>query len=102
MVPRIENIVEWQSFMLEAKHMIETNEHNITAIKEKIEETGPKAVVLFSEKIGVLEQKNLDLKKRLKDYTIKNQPDWDVFKVHFKQEMDSVEVALQGVLKEQW
>ena len=101
-VPKIENLVEWQSFVIESEQMIEINESSINAVKEKIEETGPKAVVLFSEKVGILEQKNLDLKKRLKEYSIESQSDWDVFKMSFKQEIDSVGAELQGVITEQW
>jgi len=99
-IPKIENIVEWQSFMLESEQMIETNEKRITAFKEMIEETGPKAVMMYSKKVGVLEQKNLDLRKELKEYKIEGQSQWEMFKMNFKHTLDSLGKSIDSVIKE--
>jgi PHP family Zn ribbon phosphoesterase len=76
---------------------IAANEKRIDAFKEKMEKAGPKFRAKYSKEVAVLEQKNLDLKKKLEEYKDGGQSNWEEFKTNFKHDMDAMGKTMEDL-----
>ena len=83
-------LTEWQIFLRESDQIIAANQKRIDAFKQKIEEAGPKAIVMYRKKVETLEQKNLSQRKILKEYKDLGQTHWEEFKLNFNRDMDAL------------
>jgi len=92
-----EYLAEWQTFKREAEQTIAANEKRIDAFKEKMEKAGPKFRAKYSKEVAVLEQKNLDLKKKLEEYKDGGQSNWEEFKTNFKHDMDAMGKTMEDL-----
>jgi outer membrane murein-binding lipoprotein Lpp len=90
---------EWQSFKRETEQVIDANGRMIDSLKIKIEKAGNKGKVAFTKDLEVLEQKNVELKKKLADYNDQGQSNWEVFKSDVKRELDGLGNAMRDLYK---
>jgi type II secretory pathway pseudopilin PulG len=67
---------EWQAFKRETEQVIEANGRKIDSLKIRIDKAGAKGKVTFTKDLGLLEQKNIELKKKLADYHDQGQSNW--------------------------
>ncbi|MBN1398679.1 MAG: hypothetical protein JXA06_11665 [Bacteroidetes bacterium] len=81
---------EWQAFKSESEKTIAANEQKIDAFKKNMEKAGSIMKAKYIEQVAVLEQKNIDLKKKLADYKDEGQSKWQEFKTNFKNDMDAI------------
>lgn len=90
-------LAEWETFKRESELAIEANEKKIEAFKEKMEKAGPKFKAQYSKEVAALEQKNLDLKKKLENYKDDGQSNWAEFKTNVKNDIDAVGKTIEDL-----
>ena len=81
------------------KNIVEAQEKKIDAFKEKIEEAGSEVKAKFNEEVAILEQKNSELKKKLKEYKGEGQSKWKEFKTNFTHDMDGIKKTMKDLVK---
>ena len=90
------NAEDWKNFKLESEQMIKENDLRIAELKVKMKKSGKLLDPLFDKKIENLEQKNTDLKAKIKAYD-KSQTNWEEFKREFKHDMDELGKAMNDL-----
>ena len=86
---------EWQQFKSDAESRISANE-----IKKKLITSSEKFKAKFENKILTLEQKNIELKKKINEYQYEGKDNWEDFKLKFNNDMDSIGNAITDVFTE--
>jgi demethoxyubiquinone hydroxylase (CLK1/Coq7/Cat5 family) len=81
------------------KNIIEVNKKSINAFKENIEEAGLKVKTNYDNEMAVLEKKNRNLKKKLKEYKDEGQHKWKKFKTNFKHDRDGIGKTMKDLFK---
>jgi outer membrane murein-binding lipoprotein Lpp len=88
---------EWQQFKDDAGLKISTNEKKIDAIKTEMDKTGPKFKAKYENTVLTLEQRNIQLRKRLNDFKYDGKNKWEEFKTLFNQDIEAVGAAIDDV-----
>lgn len=91
---------EWQQFKIDAELKITTNEKKIDAIKTEMKSTAPKFKAKYENTVLTLEQKNIELRKRLNDFKYDGKNNWEEFKTLFNNDIDAVSTAISNVFPE--
>jgi exonuclease VII large subunit len=91
---------DWQTFLRESDQAIDANEKRIDAFKEGMEKAGSKVSAKYSRNVAALEQKNRDMKKKLKEYKDEGPIKWEEFKTNFKHDMDGMEKTMTDLFKD--
>jgi hypothetical protein len=86
---------EWHEFKSDAELKISANEKKIDEFKVKIKTAGKEAKVKYDKEVVVLEQKNVELKKKINEYKYEGKDKWEEFKQGFNRDMDIVGKALK-------
>jgi outer membrane biogenesis lipoprotein LolB len=81
---------EWQQFKNDAEMKISANEKKIDEFKVAMKTTSKKFRTKYENTILTLEQKNIELQKKLNDYQYEGKENWVKFKQAFNNDMDSV------------
>jgi hypothetical protein len=81
---------EWKKFKVNADIQIDKNDKRIAEFKVKIKGAKEDLRVQYNKDIVVLEQKNSDLKKELREYKYESKDKWEEFKQGFNRDMKSV------------
>ena len=68
--------------------------------KENMEKAGSKVSAKYSKNVAALEQKNRDMKKKLKEYKDEGPVKWEEFKTNFKHDMDGMEKTMTDLFKD--
>lgn len=88
---------EWEQFKNNAELKISTNEKKIDAMKTEIKKTGPVFKAKYENTVLTLEQKNIELRKRLNDFKYDGKNNWEEFKTMFNQDIETVGTAINNV-----
>lgn len=91
---------DWQTFLQESDQAIGANEKRINAFKQGMEKAGFKVSAKYSKDVAALEQKNHDMKKKLKEYKDEGPIKWEEFKTNFKHDMDGMEKTMKDLFKD--
>jgi len=91
---------DWQTFERKSDEDIEVNEKRIDAFKKEMEKAGSKVSAKYSKDVTALEQKNRDMKKKLKEYKDEGPVKWEEFKTNFKHDMDGLEKTMTDLFKD--
>lgn len=86
----------WQDFGNEMKEEILNNENKIKKLKEKIIDEGKSEI---SSAITQLEQKNTDLKNKLKEFKDESKEKIEAFKKEFTHDINGLSNALKDLFK---
>ena len=81
---------EWQQFKSDADLKISANEKSIAEFKVKIKTENRKYKAKYEQEVVVLEQKNIELKKKIGEYKYESKDKWEEFKRGFNHDMDVV------------
>lgn len=98
-LPRSSELGEWQTFIRDSKRIIESNKRKIDVVREKLEEAGPKELLLFAKRVDVLEEKNQRLKDILEDFESERSSEWREFRLNFQRDIDRLEMKIDSVEK---
>ncbi len=90
---------EWQQFKSDAELKIDANQRQIDDFKVAMKTTSKKFKSKFENEVLTLEQKNIELRKKLNDYKFDEKDNWEKFKQDFNNNMDSVGNALKGIFE---
>ena len=88
---------EWKEFKSNAELKINANEKKIEEFKVKIKTAGKDVKAKYDKEVVVLEQKNVDLKKKISDFKYESKDKWEEFKQGFNRDMDIVGKALKDL-----
>jgi hypothetical protein len=87
---------DWHDFKVNAELKINANEKKIGELQVKIKNSGKELKADYNKEVVVLEQKNADLKVKLKDYKYESKEKWAEFKNGFNREMDEVGKSIKN------
>jgi len=88
---------EWQQFKSDAESKINTNQQKIDDFKVAMKTTSAKFKAKYENEVLTLEQKNIELKKKLNDFKYERKENWEEFKKAFISDMDVVGNALNDI-----
>ena len=88
---------EWEQFKNDAELKISTNGKKIDAMKTEIKKTGTAFKSKYENTVLTLEQKNIELRKRLNDFKYDGKNKWEEFKTLFDQDIEAVGTAINNV-----
>jgi hypothetical protein len=88
---------EWKEFKANAEVKINANEKRIDEFKVKIKTASKEVKADYDKEITVLEQKNVELKKKINEYKYEGKDKWEEFKQGFNRDMDIVGKALKDL-----
>jgi hypothetical protein len=81
---------DWMQFKSDAEVKISANEKKIDEFKVAMKTTSKKFKAKYENTILTLEQKNIELQKKLNNYQYEGKENWVKFKQEFNNDMDSV------------
>ena len=90
---------EWQQFKSDTELKINTNKKNIDDLKTAMETTSKKFKAEYGNEVLTLEQKNIELQKKLNDYKYEGKDNWEQFKQEFNNDVDSVGDAIKSLFE---
>ena len=90
-----EYLAEWQAFKSESEQIFAANQKRIDAFKESLQKAGPEVRAKYGKEVAALEQKNLDLKKKLDEYKDDGKGNWKEFMTSIKNDMDGIENTMK-------
>jgi len=90
---------EWQQFKSDAELKINANQNKIDDFKVAMKTTSAKFKAKYENEVLTLEQKNIELKKKLNEYKYERKDDWEKFKKELNNDMDSVGNALKDIFE---
>jgi len=88
---------EWQQFKSDAELKINVNQEKIDDFKVAMKTTSTKFKAKYENEVLTLEQKNIELKKKLNDFIYERKENWEEFKKTFNNDMDIVGNALKDI-----
>ncbi|MFZ1290568.1 MAG: hypothetical protein WAR79_10785 [Melioribacteraceae bacterium] len=94
---RIEYEKEWQIFKNNIDAKITANEKSIIELKSEILTANEKFKLKYEKEIVELEQKNIELKKKISEYKYDGKDKWEEFKLEVNRDVDIVEKALKDI-----
>jgi hypothetical protein len=90
-----DSIIEYQKFKKESEERIMANDMCIAELTTKMANCKKGDLDKYQKDLAKLEQKNIDLKKKLNDYKLDDQFDWLSFKIEFNHDMEGLDKALK-------
>jgi hypothetical protein len=91
---QIEYEKEWQQFKTDAEFRIRTNENRIAEFKNQIKTAKGEFKAKYEREVSLLEEKNIELKKKLSEYKYEGKAGWTEFKEGVNRDLDAVGTAL--------
>jgi len=93
------NEKEWQQFKSDTELKINANQKNIDDFKTALKKTSKNFKAKYENEVLTLQQKNIELQKRLNDYKYEGKDNWEKFKQEFNTNIDSVGNALKSLFE---
>jgi hypothetical protein len=91
-------LADMESFRITTNERILLNDQKIAAFKVSIKSAKREARLDYESRIVLLEQKNNDMRKSLKEYNADGKANWEAFKVEFSHDMDELNSALNSLV----
>jgi hypothetical protein len=88
---------EWTQFKTDAELKISANEKKISDFKALIKTASGKSKAKYEKEVIVLEQKNVELRKRLNEYKYEGKDSWETFKKDFNDGLDYIGNTLNDI-----
>lgn len=93
-------VVKWRRFKRAAELTIKINENRIDAFKQKMDYAGHTFKAKNCNEAALLEQRNRDLKKKLREYRDEGQITREQFRTNFNYDMDRVGRSMTVLFKD--
>ena len=88
---------EWQQFKSDAELKVNDNEQKINELKAKIKTARADFQLKYEKEVTALEQKNIELKKKVSEYKYEGKDKWEQFKQEFNRDIDIVGNAIKNI-----
>ncbi len=95
-VSQKDSVADYQNFKNESEARFIKNEKSLADLTVKVSKLDMNARVEKEKNLTALNQKNVDLKKRLVDYKQNGETKLDSFKTEFNKDMDELENELKS------
>jgi hypothetical protein len=89
---------EWQQFKDAAHVQVKANQDRIEKFKAEMKTADGKYKVKYEKQVGILEQKNIELGKRVDAFKYNGKSSWDEFKRDFNHDADDLGKTLKSLL----
>ncbi len=94
---RAEYEKEWQQFNTDAELKINANEKKIADFKALIKTASGRSKAKYEKEVIELEQKNIELRKRIREYKYEGKDSWETFKKDFNDGLDYIGNTLNDI-----
>ena len=88
---------EWQQFKSDAELKINANEKKISEFRAGIKTAKGKFRAKYEKEVVALEQKNIELRKKLSEYKYESKDNWEAFKTEFNNTVDNIGNGLNDI-----
>jgi hypothetical protein len=85
-----EYLTDVDSYRRQTDTQISTNDQMLADLKTIVAKERAETRTAYLQRISVLEQKNLEMKNKMRDYRGDNQENWKTFKSDFSRDMDQL------------
>jgi hypothetical protein len=92
-----DSVADFMSFKRESDERILANEKIIQAYKERMKIAKRKIKKADQKRVDELEQRNIDMRKKMEDYEANGKDKWEAFKQEFNHDMDDLGKALKNL-----
>jgi hypothetical protein len=92
-----EYVADIENYKKETDEKIAANEKSITEFEARITNEKKEAKDDYNKKIIALQQKNIDMKKRMDDYKADGKEKWELFKADFTKGMNDIGESLRDL-----
>jgi hypothetical protein len=92
-----EYVADIESYRKETDEKITMNEKSMAEFEARIANEKKEARDDYNKKITTLQQKNIDIKKRMDDYKADGKENWELFKADFTKGMDEIGESLRDL-----
>jgi TolA-binding protein len=93
----IDSIADYENFKRDAETRIDENEKAIAAFRSRMLSENRKWKEEDQRMIDGLEQKNINLRAKIREYKENGKDEWKSFKAEFKHDMDELGDAIKGI-----
>ena len=92
-----EYLADIEIYRTETANRIAANDQSIVELKAKIANDKKIAKADFKKKVAELEQKNIEMKKKMDEYKADGKENWEQFKTEFSRDMDELGNAFKDL-----
>ncbi len=92
-----EYLADVENYRKEATGNIEANDRRIAELKTAIDDKNDDAREAYKKQIDDLEQKNRDMKKKIREYKADGKGRWEIFKSEFSHDMEALGQAFKDI-----
>ncbi|MBP7511266.1 MAG: hypothetical protein KA981_05015 [Bacteroidia bacterium] len=92
-----DSIADYENFKKESETRIDENEKAIEAFRKRMLTENKKWKEEDQKMIDDFEQKNINLRAKIRDYKENGKDEWKSFKTEFKHDMDELGDAIKGL-----
>lgn len=92
-----EYIADMENYKKNVSATITANEKSIIEFKARIVNSKKEAKADYEKEINELENKNSDMKRKMDEYTLEGNEQWNSFKAEFSHDMDELGKALKAL-----
>jgi len=92
---QMDSAADFELFKKESEAKIDNNEKLITAFRQRMATDKIKIKVIDQKVIDDLEQRNINMRKRMEEYKGKSKDEWNEFKIEFNRSMDDLGNAVK-------
>lgn len=94
---QIQDKNEWQQFKNDIELAINNNEKRIKGFQVQFLSTSKEFKAKYENKILTMEQKNIELKKKLNEYKYEGKENWEEFKGGFLKDINTLDAELNDL-----
>lgn len=92
-----DSVEDYNNFMKDAKLKIDANDKAIENLKSTMPKLSKSANINTQKRIDELEQKNIDMRKKMENYRANGKDEWESFKREFSYDMSELGKAIKNV-----
>lgn len=93
---KLDSAADYESFKKESEERIHNNEVAIAAFKARMESDKKHIKENDQKMIDELEQRNINMRKKIAEYKENGKDDWSAFKTEFSHDMDELGTAIKN------
>lgn len=94
---QIDSVADYERFKLESEARIDSNEMAIQELKMAMKANKQKYHETDQKMIDELEQKNINMRRKIHEYKEEGKDQWAAFKNEFSHDMDELGKAIKGI-----
>ena len=92
-----DSIADYAAFKKESEERIAGNEKAIAAFKERMQNDKKQIQKADQKMIDELEQRNIEMRKKMEEYKVEGKDNWEAFKKEFNHDMDELGESLKNL-----